>query len=102
MIYGYLPLVLGGTLAFYWPLFLTEAGQVLPVTWATFSQTGSALPVLWQAHPAVVQFLQGSTLILAVLLSWALTGKIARQSLQWPYHLGALGLGVSLWQVLGI
>ncbi|MFS8911670.1 sigma 54-interacting transcriptional regulator [Synechococcus sp. H60.3] len=102
MIYGYLPLVLGGTLAFYWPLFLTEAGQVLPVTWATFFQTGSALPVLWQAHPAVIQFLQGSTLILALLLSWALTGKIARRSLQWPYHLAALGLEVSLWQVLGI
>jgi transcriptional regulator with AAA-type ATPase domain/NAD-dependent dihydropyrimidine dehydrogenase PreA subunit len=102
MIYGYLPLVLGGTLAFYWPLFLTEAGQVLPVTWATFSQAGSPLPILWQTHPAVIRFLQGSTLLLALLLSWALTGKIARQSLQWPYHLGALVLVVSLWQVLGI
>ncbi len=102
LVYGYLPLVLGGTLAFYWPLFLTEAGQVLPVTWATFHQMGSALPVLWQAHPAVIDFLQGSTLILALVLSWVLTGKIARQSIQWPYHLGALALTISLWQVLGV
>ncbi|MFQ3614531.1 MAG: AAA family ATPase, partial [Cyanobacteriota bacterium] len=101
MIYGYLPLVLGGTLAFYWPLFLTEAGQILPVTWATFGQTGSALPI-WIAHPAVIDFLQGSTLILALVLSWVLIQKIARQGSQWPSHLGALVLTVSLWQVLGV
>ncbi|MGQ9836643.1 MAG: sigma 54-interacting transcriptional regulator [Cyanobacteriota bacterium] len=101
MIYGYLPLVLGGTLAFYWPLFLEEAGRILPVTWATFGQTGSTLPI-WTAHPAVSHFLQGSTLILALILSWVLTGKIARQSLQWPYHFGALVLTISLWQVLAV
>ncbi|MCF2970590.1 sigma 54-interacting transcriptional regulator [Synechococcus sp. Nb3U1] len=101
MIYGYLPLVLGGTLAFYWPLFLTEAGQILPVTWATFGQTGSTLPT-WTAHPAVIDFLQGSTLIVALVLSWVLIQKIARQGWQWLSHLGALVLTVSLWQVLGI
>ncbi|MEN9226512.1 MAG: sigma 54-interacting transcriptional regulator [Thermostichus sp. HHBFW_bins_43] len=101
LVYGYLPLVLGGTLAFYWPLFLTEAGQLLPVTWATFGFSGATLPI-WTAHPAVIDFLQGSTLILALLLSWVLTRKIARQGIQWPYHLGSLVLGISLWAVIGV
>ncbi|MEN9222627.1 MAG: hypothetical protein Q6M04_09340, partial [Thermostichus sp. BF3_bins_97] len=78
-----------------------EAGQLLPVTWATFGFSGSTLPI-WTAHPAVIDFLQGSTLILALLLSWVLTHKIARQGIQWPYHLGSLVLGISLWAVIGV
>ncbi|HEY9642265.1 MAG TPA: sigma 54-interacting transcriptional regulator, partial [Coleofasciculaceae cyanobacterium] len=44
--YGYLPLVLGANLAHYLHLGLTEMGQVVPVTLATFGMRG------WQA-PAI-------------------------------------------------
>ncbi len=95
--YGYLPLVLGGSLAHYLRLGLGEAGRILPVTWATFGFSGQGLPV-WVAHPAVIEFLQGITLIAAVLLTILLTQKIARQPfrLLLPQHLSAIALGLSL------
>ncbi|MGR3278982.1 sigma 54-interacting transcriptional regulator [Acaryochloris marina NIES-2412] len=101
LVYGYLPLVLGGTLAHYLRLGLTEAGQILPVTWATFGLAGGGLPV-WVAHPAVVSFLQGSTILTAIFLTWILTQKIARQpiSVLLPQHMTSLGLGVCLWSVI--
>lgn len=55
--YGYLPLVWGGTLAHYLQQFLEEAGNILPVTAATFGMDGSRLPVLAADH-AVTEFLQ--------------------------------------------
>lgn len=101
LVYGYLPLVLGGTLAHYLRLGLTEAGQILPVTWATFGFSGAELPI-WVAHPAVVSFLQGSTILTAIFLTWILTQKIARQpiSVLLPQHMTSLGLGVCLWSVI--
>ncbi|WP_299402289.1 sigma 54-interacting transcriptional regulator [Acaryochloris sp. IP29b_bin.148] len=101
LVYGYLPLVLGGTLAHYLRLGLTEAGQILPVTWATFGLSGTGLPV-WIAHPAVIRFLQGSTLLFAVFFTWVLTQKIARQPIVvlLPQHLTSLGLGFCLWSVI--
>ncbi len=99
--YGYLPLVLGGNLAHYLRLGLGEAGRILPVTLATFGLNGEQLPIL-VAHPAVIDFLQGATLILSVLLTIILTQKIARQpirSLFWQ-HLAAIGLGVSMWAII--
>jgi transcriptional regulator with AAA-type ATPase domain/NAD-dependent dihydropyrimidine dehydrogenase PreA subunit len=99
--YGYLPLVLGGNLAHYLRLGLGEGGRILPVTFATFGLNGEQLPVL-VAHPAVIDFLQGTTLIVAVLLTIILTQKIARQpmrSLLWQ-HLTAIGLGASLWAII--
>lgn len=101
LVYGYLPLVLGGTLAHYLRLGLTEAGQILPVTWATFGFSGGGLPV-WVAHPAVVSFLQGSTILTAIFLTWILTQKIARQPITvlLPQHMTSLGLGVCLWSVI--
>jgi len=101
LVYGYLPLVLGGTLAHYLRLGLGEAGQILPVTWATFGFSGAGLPI-WVAHPAVISFLQGSTLFFSVLLTWILTQKIARQpvAVLWSQHLTSLGLGVCLWSVI--
>jgi transcriptional regulator with AAA-type ATPase domain/NAD-dependent dihydropyrimidine dehydrogenase PreA subunit len=98
--YGYLPLVLGGTLAHYLPLGLTEAGQILPVTLATFGVSGLTLPA-YSAHPAVSEFLQGMTLIVSVLATLWLSQKISRQPL-WnllPQHLTTLFLGVALWLV---
>ena len=102
--YGYLPLVLGGNLAHYLDLGLNEAGRIIPVSLATFgygAQGGFPVPVA-VAHPAVIAFLQGVTLIVTALLSSILTQKIARQPpvQLWPQHLAILGLTVLLWQVI--
>jgi len=99
--YGYLPLVLGANLAHYLQMGLGEAGQILPLSLATFGLPGEGLPVL-VAHPAVIEFLQGTTLIVSVLLTVVLTQKIARQSwrLLLPQHLGAIVLAAGFWQVI--
>jgi NAD-dependent dihydropyrimidine dehydrogenase PreA subunit len=99
--YGYLPLVLTGNLAHYLRLGLGEGGRLLPVTFATFGFSGEGLPV-FVAHPAVIAFLQGVTLIAGVLLTMLLTQKIAYQSMRslLPQHLGAVVLGVCLWAII--
>lgn len=91
--YGYLPLVLGANLAYYLPLGLGEAGQLLPVTFATFGLDGTSLPS-WQAHPAVIGFLQTTTLVVSTLASLLLSQKIARSPLRQMWHpwLGILAL----------
>lgn len=99
--YGYLPLVLAANLAHYLLLGLGEGGKLLPVAFATFGLNGETLPIAI-AHPAVIAFLQGSTLFVGVLLSVILTQKIARQS--WstmiPQHLATLGLAIACWQII--
>ncbi len=99
--YGYLPLVLGGTLAHYLRLGLTEAGQVIPVTVATFGGETSSWPIT-MADPAVIAFLQAVTIIVAVWFSVILTQKIARQSLLKlaPQHLCAIAIGSAFWKVI--
>lgn len=99
--YGYLPLVLGASLAHYLRLGLGEAGRILPVAWATFGYNAAQLPIV-VAHPAVIAFLQGTTLVSSVLLTIVLTQKIARQPLRLllPQHLGAIALGISLWLII--
>jgi len=99
--YGYLPLVLGGSLAHYLRLGLGEAGRILPVTFATFGLSGEGLPV-WIAHPAVIAFLQGTTLIAAVGFSILLTQKIGKESLRslLPQHLATLGLALGMWVII--
>jgi len=99
--YGYLPLVLAGNLAHHLRLGLTEAGRILPVTFATFGLNGEGLPV-FVAHPAVMAFLQGVTLIAGVLLSMVLTQKIASQPVRslLMQHLGIVALGISLWAII--
>lgn len=99
--YGYLPLVLMATLAYYLQLSLTEAGRVLPVTAATIGLSGGSLPV-FVAHPAVVAFLQGTSLVLGALLAIVLTQKIARYPfrLLLPQHLCTLGLTISFWWLI--
>jgi transcriptional regulator with AAA-type ATPase domain/NAD-dependent dihydropyrimidine dehydrogenase PreA subunit len=99
--YGYLPLVLGGNLAHYLRLGLDEGGRILPVTFATFGIDGTSLPVL-VAHPAVITFLQGTTLIFSVLLSVVLTQKIARQPIRYLFwqHLATVWLGTAMWIIL--
>ncbi len=99
--YGYLPLVLGGNLAHYLRLGLGEAGRILPLSFATFGFSGEGLPIL-VSHPAVIDFLQGTTLIISVLLSVLLTQKIARQPLKQllPQHLATVIIGMGLWAVI--
>ncbi|HEY9647312.1 MAG TPA: sigma 54-interacting transcriptional regulator, partial [Chroococcidiopsis sp.] len=99
--YGYLPLVLGGNLAHFLRLGLTEAGRIIPVTVATFGYSAVGLPVA-VAHPAVIAFLQGVTLIVSFWLSVLLTQKIARQPFLslLPQHLAAFGLGSLMWVVI--
>jgi hypothetical protein len=50
----------------------------------------------------VIAFLQGTTLIVGVLLSIILTQKIARQSLRLllPQHLITVFLAIGMWQVI--
>lgn len=99
--YGYLPLVLGANLAHYWRLFLSEAGRILPVTWATLGLRGGELPIAI-AHPAVIAFLEAVTLLVSLVLTWALTQKIGRQPLRslLPQHLAALGICAALWHII--
>jgi transcriptional regulator with AAA-type ATPase domain/NAD-dependent dihydropyrimidine dehydrogenase PreA subunit len=99
--YGYLPLVLGGNLAHYLKLGLTEAGRVIPVTFATFGYSGAGMPFA-VAHPAVLAFLQAVTLIVSAWLSIFLTQKIARQPLYslLPQHIATFAIGSLLWKVI--
>lgn len=99
--YGYLPLVLLANLAYYLTLGLTEAGRILPVGLATFGLSGSTLPI-WVAHPAVVSFLQGTSLTAGVVLSILLSQKIARQPVRRliPQHLCIVALGWGLGQLV--
>jgi len=102
--YGYLPLVLGANLSHYLHLFLEEAGKILPVTVLTFCAIfgidSSGLPInipIFVAHPAVISFLQATTLIVSIILTWFLTQKIARQP--WyqllPQHICTLILAIA-------
>lgn len=99
--YGYLPFVLAANLTYYLPLGLGEAGRILPVSFATFGLQGEGLPIL-VAHPATINFLQGSSLLFGMVLAFVLTQNIARQP--WrsllPQHLGIVVLGVLFWQLM--
>ncbi|MEM6612324.1 MAG: sigma 54-interacting transcriptional regulator [Cyanobacteria bacterium P01_C01_bin.72] len=99
--YGYLPLVLLGNLAHYLDLGLNEGGRILPVTMATFGFDGAGLPIV-VAHPAVIAFLQGTSLLLGVLLAILLTQKIARQQFKYllPQFSAIAFLAWSMWQVI--
>jgi transcriptional regulator with AAA-type ATPase domain/NAD-dependent dihydropyrimidine dehydrogenase PreA subunit len=102
--YGYLPLVLGCSLAHYLYLGLNEAGRILPVTIATFGGSDrliATLPIA-VAHPAVIEFLQAVTIILTFWLSVFLTQKIARQPL-WtllPQYLAMSTIGSFVWKLV--
>jgi transcriptional regulator with AAA-type ATPase domain/NAD-dependent dihydropyrimidine dehydrogenase PreA subunit len=99
--YGYLPLIWGGSLAHYWRLGLQEGGRIIPVTFATFGQLGDNLPS-FIGDPAVISFLQGLTLIFALLVTFFVTQKIAKRPIRSliPQHLASIGLMVSLWYAI--
>lgn len=100
--YGYLPLVLGSSLAHYLRLGLSEAGRLVPVTMATFGvESRIVLPVA-VADPAVIAFLQGVALLFSFWLSVFLTQKIARQPIAnlLPQHLAMVVIGSLLWKII--
>ena len=99
--YGYLPLALAGNLAHYLTLGLNEGGRILPVTLATFGISNSSLPVL-VAHPAVIAFLQGTTLIIGTLWAIYLTQKIARKPIKMllPQHLVTITGAIIMGQII--
>ncbi|UBF25527.1 sigma 54-interacting transcriptional regulator [Kovacikia minuta CCNUW1] len=99
--YGYLPLVLGANLAHYLRLGLTEAGRIVPVTFATFGFSATNLPIA-VAHPAVISFLQAITLIASFWLSVILLQKIAHQPFRnlLPQYLTMIVLSSFLWQII--
>ncbi|MDJ0648709.1 MAG: sigma 54-interacting transcriptional regulator [Xenococcaceae cyanobacterium MO_188.B19] len=99
--YGYLPLVLAGNLAHYLRLGLTEGGRILPVTMATFGLNGDSLPII-VAHPAVISFLQGTTLVFGVLFSIVLTQKIVRKPflIVLPQHIATITLAIFMGKVI--
>ena len=101
--YGYLPLVLFSNLAHYLHLGLTEAGRIIPLSLATVGQPiGVTASLVWMAHPAVIAFLQGSSLVVGVALSILLTQKIARQPFLklFPQHGIAVFIAVLTWQLV--
>lgn len=68
VIYAYLPLTLAANLAHYIPAAITEAGRLLPVLARTLGSSGEHLFTLtWSLE--VAQFLQGVTLLSAVVFS---------------------------------
>jgi transcriptional regulator with AAA-type ATPase domain/NAD-dependent dihydropyrimidine dehydrogenase PreA subunit len=102
--YGYLPLVLGCSLAHYLKLGLTEAGRIIPVTVATFGGSDpliATLPIA-VAHPAVIEFLQAITIIFSFWVSVLLTQKIARTSILnlLPQHLAMATIGSLVWKLI--
>jgi hypothetical protein len=99
--YGYLPLAMGGLLAHFLRLGLSEGGQLIPVTFATFGLATANLP-MWIAHPAVVAFLQAVTLIASVLASIVLTQMIARQPLLklLPQHFAGVAIALLMGSVI--
>lgn len=106
--YGYLPLLLFASLAHYLLLGLSEAGQIIPVFWATWGYTTAAHTVGGAptfeiiAHPAVIAFLQGTALLTGAMLSILLTQKIGRQP--WikllPQHSVTISVTALLWQLI--
>ena len=99
--YGYLPLVLGANLAHYLDLGLGEGGKLIPVALATFGFNGEGFPIA-VAHPAVINFLQGTVLLGSSVLAVILTQKILRRSFWslFPQHLAILVLTVCFWQII--
>jgi transcriptional regulator with AAA-type ATPase domain/NAD-dependent dihydropyrimidine dehydrogenase PreA subunit len=98
--YGYLPLVLGSSIAHYLRLGLAEAGQILPVTAATVGIDAN-LPIA-VAHPAVISFLQSIVLIGTFWLSVILTQRIAKQSVLKliPQYSGMIAIAIPLWKII--
>ncbi len=101
VIYAYLPLTLAANLAHYIPSFMTEAGQILPVSARSFGLSGEGLPTLtWSLD--VAQFLQGVTLLFALAFSVYPLLRITQRSLlnNLPHLLTLVGLTVFFFKLM--
>ncbi len=101
VIYAYLPLTLAANLTHYIPGAVTEAGQILPVVAQTLGYSGASLPTLtWSLD--VAQFLQGVTLISAMLFSPYPLLQITKRSLlhNIPHLLLMLGFTALFFQLM--
>lgn len=101
--YGYLPLVWGGTLAYYLRSLLTEAGRIIPVAAETFGVRGLHLNGLTIVAPSdVVLFLQGTTLLGSTVLSLGMLRRIAGQPWRVVLHHCFLCcvFGAELWHTI--
>lgn len=101
IIYAYLPFTLAANLAHYIPAAMTEAGQILPVFARTLGFSGAGLPTLtWSLE--VAQFLQGVTLLSAMMFSPYPLLRITQRSLfkNLPHLLLMLGLTAILFKLL--
>lgn len=101
VIYAYLPLTLAANLTHYIPAAITEAGRILPVLAQTLGYKATGLPSLtWSLD--VAQFLQGITLISAILSSIYPLLKITQRSLfhNLPHVLLIFGLTVFFFKLM--
>lgn len=101
VIYAYLPLTLAVNLAHYIPAAVTEAGRLLPVLARTLGSSGEHLFTLtWSLE--VAQFLQGVTLLSAVIFSiyplLRITGRSLLSNL--PHLLLILGFTFFFFQLM--
>ncbi|MEA5477902.1 cyclic nucleotide-binding domain-containing protein [Pseudanabaena galeata UHCC 0370] len=101
VIYAYLPLTLAVNLAHYIPAAVTEAGRLLPVLARTLGSSGEHLFTLtWSLE--VAQFLQGVTLLSAVIFSiyplLRITGRSLLNNL--PHLLLILGFTFFFFQLM--
>ncbi|WP_199336864.1 hypothetical protein [Oscillatoria sp. FACHB-1407] len=101
VVYAYLPVTLAVNLAHYVPAAITEAGQMLPVLARTLGYSGSGLPTLvWSLD--VAQFLQGVTLLSAMMFSpyplWRMTQRSLFKNI--PHLLLMLGFTVFFFKLM--
>lgn len=101
VIYAYLPFTLAANLAHYIPAAITEAGQVLPVLAQTVGYSDISVPTLtWSLD--VAQFLQGVTLLSALIFSPYPLLRITKRS--WlsnlPHLLLMVGFTIGFFQLL--
>jgi len=96
-----MPLCWAATVTHYLPALLGEAGRILPVSAAMAGWEDAPLPAL-TAHPAVITFLQGSTLLVGAAASLALSRRLAGAPWIsfWPHSALVLGLTAELWTLM--
>ncbi|MGB5768310.1 MAG: 4Fe-4S binding protein, partial [Crocosphaera sp.] len=80
VIYAYLPMTLGINLAYYIPAAITEAGDIFAMISQSFGLWGASLPSITGSMDVAI-FLQGVTLLLALLLSFFPLLKISQRPL---------------------
>ncbi|MBD2663069.1 sigma-54 interaction domain family [Richelia sinica FACHB-800] len=101
VIYAYLPLTLAANLTHYIPAAMTEAGQILPVLAQTLGYSSAGLPTLTWSWD-VAQFLQGITLLSALVFSpyplWRITGRSLFSNI--PHLLLMLSFTVLFFQLM--